>query len=692
MRAEGAPGGRGSGGRLEGVLRALRAAGARGLGAALVASGCAGNLQDVRGADSVITKVELVGVERFKKDELLSYLNIGETSRLAWEPKTYYLAALLPIDAKRIVDLYRAYGYHDAEVVSMTPETRPGRVRCCGKHKGERRLGKTTITVVVREGAPTPVRDLDIRWPDGPPAGPPDKQATPEKLAARVPFAEGDPFEVPKFTRGALLLRSGLTHRGYAFAEVKEAAEVTPGVGAAVTYDVRPGEHVTIGEITIEGLVGVPERLVRNEVDFAPGKPFSPALLERIERAVYAMEAFVSVTVEAAAQPRGAVVDLTVRVVEAKTQSIKVGPGIRIDPVRWEERASLLYTHKNLFHNLTRFNLRLTAGYAELPSLFRPTAHGPVVRFEPSFQQKGWLEKRTTWTLAPSFELGIWQGYQFYSPRLRMGPSRFFTRFVQLELTYNLRFVDFFRVSPALDPNKSILGRDFRDPYLLSYLEPALTFYFVEDILKPRNGAILSAVYDIAGLGGDFSFHKIEPTIRGYFTPRGLCRRVVDVGSHDGRFCRLTLAARVGVGFIFPFGAKGGAPIDMRFYLGGSDTVRGWGLRRLSPRVDDDTCVGDPAQCPSVPVGGQTMIVGNLEARVRLHKSVEAVAFLDAGDVQSAIRTFRPGEWNYAAGPGLRYESPIGVFRLDAGFQLNDTPLSAGERFWAIHFGLGETF
>ncbi|MEZ4448009.1 MAG: BamA/TamA family outer membrane protein [Nannocystaceae bacterium] len=662
--------------------------------ALLLVAACAGRAEDVRGVDSVITRIDVEGVRRFKKDELLEHLNIGETSRLLWEPKHYYIPALLPIDSKRIVDLYRAYGYYDAEVVAMTPHTKPGRVRCCGKRKGQRRLGKTRISIEVREGAPTPVRDLEIEWPEGTPkgaeGGPPDPKATPEALTRRLPVREGETFEIPKLERGAQHLRANLKDRGYAFAEVTRAAEVTPGVGVDVDYSVRPGKPVKIGEIAIEGLVGVPEQLVRNEIDYAPGKPFSPALLERIERSIYAMEAFLSVTVEPADEPRDGAVDLTVRVVEASTQSLKVGPGIRLDPVRWEERASLLYTHKNLFHNLTRLSLRLSAGYAELPSLFRPTEHGPTVRFEPKLSQKGFLEKRTTWTLAPSFELGIWQGYQFYSPQLRMGPSRFFTRFVQVDLTYNLRFVDFFNISPALNTNKSILGRDFRDPYLLSYLEPAVTIYLVDEILTPKNGAILDTVYDIAGLGGDFSFHKVQPTIRGYFTPRAWCRR--RGGATGDRSCRFTLAARATAGFIFPFGAHAGAPIDMRFYLGGADTVRGWGLRRLSPRVEDDTCDPTSKKCLSVPVGGQTMVSGNLEARVRIAKKILAVAFVDAGDVQSAIRTFRPSQWNVSVGPGVRYESPVGLFRLDVGFQVRDTVLSAGERFWGVHFGLGEAF
>ena len=45
-----------------------------------------------------------------------------------------------------------------------------------------------------------------------------------------------------------------------------------------------------------------------------------------------------------------------------------------------------------------------------------------------------------------------------------------------------------------------------------------------------------------------------------------------------------------------------------------------------------------------------------------------------------------------SVGPGLRYVSPIGTFRLDAGIRLNETDRSLGERGWAIHLGLGEAF
>jgi outer membrane translocation and assembly module TamA len=156
----------------------------------------------------------------------------------------------------------------------------------------------------------------------------------------------------------------------------------------------------------------------------------------------------------------------------------------------------------------------------------------------------------------------------------------------------------------------------------------------------------------------------------------------------------LQLAVRGQVQMIFPFGDDPGAPIDMRQYLGGVSTVRGWGRRRLSPRVDDCEPGESPTTgaCESIPVGGNTSVLGNFELRVLTFDQLWVAGFVDVGDVQPGIRQFVPSQWNYSAGGGLRYASPVGKFRLDVGVRLNETEISRGEPGWAIHFSLGEAF
>ncbi|PCC74223.1 Outer membrane protein assembly factor BamA [Nannocystis exedens] len=636
-------------------------------GGVLEAGACA-HREDVRGSTADITDVQFIGVKRFKERELLRYLHMGETSRLPWKDRYEFLEANLPVDAERIEAVYKAHGYYDARVVSMTPRRR---------HRRWGRRDAVTIQVVVQEGEPTPVRRVRLEFPAGPPSGPPNRKVSEPALRRQIELRENRTFEVPALNRSVDSLRQTLQAAGYAHAEVAESATVVPGVGADVLFVVRPGPFFKIGKIRFEGLGGVPERYVRNEVDYAPGKPYSPQLVRKVEAAVYALEVFDTVTVETRDRPPGAgVLDLTVKVRPTRPQSIKLGAGFGLDPVRWEQRASLLYTHRNLGANLTRFDLDARAGYAELPSLFNPREHGPVAKLELSFRQKGLIEKRTTATLTPAFELGIWEGYQFYSPTLRTGLSRFFSRFVEAELTYNFRFVDFFNVSPTLSAQNTILGLDFRDPYFLSYIEPSLRIYLTDSILRPKNGAVLGVVYDFFGLGGSFTAHRVRPSLRLYWTPHR----------------RLTFAARIELGWIFPFGPRGGAPLDLRFYLGGADTVRGWGLRRLSPQVFPPGCTPGGPDCRSIPVGGNTMILGNIEARVQLTDMLTAVAFLDVGDVRAGRNEFRFDRLSYSAGPGARLSTPIGTFRLDFGVRLNDSEYALGQQRWAVHFGLGEAF
>ena len=368
--------------------------------------------------------------------------------------------------------------------------------------------------------------------------------------------------------------------------------------------------------------------------------------------------------------------ELRVRVSEAEPQSVRLGVALQFEAARWEELFVASYTHTNLLGHLTRLDLGVAAGYAELPDPFGPDAHGPVFTLVPALTKKGLFEEYLVWTERPSFQLDIQEGYQYYSPANRVGVGRWFAGFVRADISHNLRFVDFYRRSPELAAKDSVLGRDFRDPFTLSYVELQADFYFVDSIPAPQNGAIVALAYDLAGgpLAGDYAFQKVDGTVRGYWRP----------------LRRLQLAARLQTGLILPYGDSGGAPITFRFYLGGANSVRGWGSRKLSPRLEE---CGDDAQadCDSIPIGGYTLIQGNLEARVLVAGGVWLVGFVDAGDVQAAAHTYVPSQWNYSAGPGLRFDSPVGLFRLDAGIRLND-PGVYDEPGWSVYFGLGEAF
>lgn len=637
---------------------------------------------ELRGAEYTVRRVEFEGVTRFRPRELHRYL---ELRPLSWRPfptRHWYYEGLLPIDAERIVELYHAHGYYDVRILDVQVDV-----------TRRRRGGRVDIRYEIDEGPVTRVDELVVRWPEGPPPGPPASERRgpfgrlpsldPEQISQEVTLARGEAFEVAKLLSSAAALRDRTRRLGHPFVEVGQQALVDPVErSAAVEFQVRPGPFMRIGKIELVGLRTVPREPILAEIEGFRGRPYSPGRLEEIERRIYALGVFSTVAVEPKSSDADddGELDLIVRVRERDPQRVRLGVALGFETNRWEQRLATRYEHANLFRHLYKLRLTGRVGYAEIPSIVRPLAHGPVVTIDMRGEKKGLLERLLVWTLEPSFELGIEQGYQFYSFRHRFGVSRFFTRWFQAEISHNLRFVDFFNVAPTLESGATLLGPDYRDPYVLSFFDMRATIWAVDNLVAPNNGAVIGSTYRVAGgpFGGHFDYQEVGPFVRGYWRP----------------IRRLQLAVRGQVQMIFPFGDQPGAPIDMRQYLGGVSTVRGWGRRRLSPRVDDCGPGESPVTggCESIPVGGNTSVLGNIELRVLTWNQLWVAGFLDFGDVQAGIREFVPSQWNYSAGGGLRYASPVGKFRLDVGVRLNETEISRGEPGWAIHFSLGEAF
>jgi len=74
---------------------------------------------------------------------------------------------------------------------------------------------------------------------------------------------------------------------------------------------------------------------------------------------------------------------------------------------------------------------------------------------------------------------------------------------------------------------------------------------------------------------------------------------------------------------------------------------------------------------------------------------VGAVVFYDGGNVFRKASDF-DFDWRHAIGTGLRWESPVGLLRLDLGLPLNrrllDTNPPRKEAALQIFFSLGQAF
>jgi outer membrane translocation and assembly module TamA len=126
-------------------------------------------------------------------------------------------------------------------------------------------------------------------------------------------------------------------------------------------------------------------------------------------------------------------------------------------------------------------------------------------------------------------------------------------------------------------------------------------------------------------------------------------------------------------------------PFFRRYFIGGAQSLRGWGRFEVSPLVN------------GVTVGGHSVLESSAELRAPVWGNLSAVLFLDAGNVWQNAWNINLGDLRYDVGTGVRYLTPIGPLRADVGYQLNPIPglLVDGKpesRHFRVHFSIGQAF
>ena len=215
-------------------------------------------------------------------------------------------------------------------------------------------------------------------------------------------------------------------------------------------------------------------------------------------------------------------------------------------------------------------------------------------------------------------------------------------------------------------------------------------------------GGFLSVDYALAlrQLGGNISFNRFQATYRHYYKMSAL-RDTVFAGNMTLGLANLfNPRDRDGNGAIDEIDLT--LPISERFFSGGSTTLRGFGFEEAGPRQivipegefrdqDKNVVFLNPF---TVPVGGNALAVLNLEARIPLTRSVQAVPFYDGGNVFRRIGDLfgkddptpvPPGDilaainranlrahWSNTVGLGFRLQTPFGgALAIDYGVLLN---------------------
>jgi outer membrane protein insertion porin family/translocation and assembly module TamA len=611
------------------------------------------------------------------------------TTPSAWARRNLYLPFTvkhcldrteLPNDRARLIIFYRRRGYPRVTVDTVVKSLGPGAVE---------------VRFKINEGPPIILRSFVLRGLDSVPER--------ERIVRDLPVREGGRFDRFAIDAAADTVRERLHNNGYPRADAVNSFTVNDStLSAWDTLTVTPGPRTRIGAIKIQvtPMAGkkqqIPTRVVRLIMGLDSGRLFRENEIVDAQRALYQTEAYqhVSITPDSSGDT---LMTLYANLAEAPMHAARVGTGYgTLDCFRVTSE----YTDYNFLNGARRLDLNARVSKIGIgrpldgaPG-FCPAAKNDVFSNLLSYYVGATLRQPVFFGLRTVPTLTLYSQsvseYNAYRRTTAIGGVasvvwRSLTR-TPVNLSYSMDlgrteaqpalFCAVFNLCDAEE------RRRVEKTQRLAILSLAVTRDNSNSLLSPTRGSIirLEARHSSPVILSDtaLQFNKFV----------GDASRYVNAGGGNV----LALRIRGGVVYGRSLGSVTGfIPPSERLYAGGPTTVRGFAQNELGsaiyiastpflvvpPAVSGlpDTVVRDTSgiQRRVVPVGGNSLVVGNIELRLRspvLPDLLQLTLFTDAGQVWNRGSTSALGGVKLKVTPGVQMTafSPVGPVRVAVGY------------------------
>jgi outer membrane protein assembly complex protein YaeT len=609
-----------------------------------------------------VKSLTITGNEAVTDGQLKSVLATAASDKLLgmevpWGTKRYFSREQFQADLKRIVAFYKDRGYPDARVGSFDARLSDDQQ-------------SIDVTIEIAEGEPIRVERIEMVGLDPLPA---DRM---EQLRRRLPLQPGAALDRALLQASRESALDELRDHGHPYASVRVDEDAGSSERQRVIHlHADPGPVAYHGEIDITGNSSVSDDVVRRQLTFRPGDLYRQSKLVESQRRLYSLETFQFANVEPLnLEARDERIPVRVTVTEGKHRKVNFGVGYGSEE---RARAEIDWRHVNFFGGArtagvfarysgldrgVRLNLRQPylfsprialglsgqAWHADEPAFVLDTVGGRITLGRQATAASGALGGRATTTASVTYA-NEWEDYVI-------------SRQALLDLSFRDELI-----ALGLDPRTGA-GRGQRSAISLDVGRNT-----TGNLLDARRGYVASVHVEQAGkwLQGSWDYYEVTAEGRYYLS---LGRRAI-------------VAVKVRGGSIDGFGVQDVAvPFHKRYFLGGATNLRGWGRFEVAPLSG-----------AGLPIGGATRLDFSTEVRVPIWNKLGGVIFVDGGNVWENPWDFNLGDLRYDAGPGLRYNTPIGPIRVDLGYQLNRISglLVNGKpepRRFRFHFSIGQAF
>ena len=489
----------------------------------------------------------------------------------------------------------------------------------------------TTVSVYISENQPVRIKDINI--------------SSDFNISTFITFEKSDIFKAKTFIKIKSKIIAELLKEGYCSYDLNTKAYVDLDKHSVdLQYKLKKGGICTFGKTTIYGAKNIDDDIIKSRVRAKEGERFSTALIKDTSDALYGLQSFDSVLIGVDRKFYNVVpVDITVSEMD---KPYRFEAGLGYDTYVGPRIHSSIIKH-NFLGNAQKLKLQLAWSKLEQlaivdyfkPVLFEP--YGFAMDFGASLgysnlEFDGFKEKKT-----------------FVKAYLEHTSKRFVVRSgIALEV---IDITD-------LDDGKPKLPAGAYDLFLLTYPYVSAVYDGRDSKLNPKYGYYLRG-YGEWGIPTDNEsslYLKVELEARGIYT-----------------FYDLTLSVVGKMGLIEIEGDKTyGIPESKKFFAGGSFWNRAYGFREIGVVTSPTTDIID---------GGLSMANLSLEANYPLWDDLYGAVFTDNTLIAKESNDFT-GDIITSAGVGVRYMTPIGPFKLDVGFNVNNPSI------YGISFQIGQSF
>ncbi|MGE5358198.1 MAG: POTRA domain-containing protein, partial [Bacteroidales bacterium] len=547
---------------------------------------------------------------------------------------------------------------------------------------------RTDVVLQVHEGPKTIITSLRYVV-DGTEVPPSALPVT--KLSAKT----GGPFFLPVLTTDRDEILLGYLNKGFQAASVTlpEPAQMmsADGTRADVRYRISPGPQFFVDHILLVGNSRTKAETIRNELQFKPGDPLSFERLSVSQQRLSALGMFRRVRVTELQQGgTDTRRDVLVIVDEAPATSIAYGGGVEVARRLRRDANGLAVPAYELaprgLFEIGRRNLwggnrsiNFTSSVAVRPNSTDVVGTGlKEYRFLGTYREPRVFSGAFDLLITGGVEQTVRTSYAFNRRSVYAQVAHRLSPTLSLYGQYSIERTHVFNEQVS-EEEQSQIDRLFPQVRISRFTGTIARDTRRDDPFDPTAGMLASAEGSLAprALGSEVGFAKTQAQAFIYRRLPGKHRSVFAGGVRLGLAAGFAQTATTGV-------LVRDVPISERFFSGNS--VRGFVADRLG-RPGTLTAEG-------FPTGGNGLLVFNVELRTAVFKGLEAVGFVDAGNVFLKASDVDPTKVRPGVGFGFRYKSPLGPIRLDVGFNPDRHRYGNGtlEPLTSIYFGLGQAF